>query len=371
VPPLRIVYVLTSLGVGGAERQVAALASSMSRRGHTVLFLVLRPRMAEELATDLPVIHLNLRKNPVSLIAAVFRARRVLLDPRPDLVHSHSFHANVFARLLRLTGAASRVLSTVHNVYEGGRLRMFAYRITDGLSLYTTAVSHAAAHRFIELKAVPQRKISVLANAIDLSEFTPDHVRRAETRTRMSAGGNFIWLAAGRLSPAKDYPTLLRAFAQLRASNPSARLWIAGQGTSGELAALEAAAASLNLTDQVSWLGLRRDLPALLDAADAFVLSSAWEGMPLVVAEAMAMEKPVVATDVGGVGELVAETGAIVPPQSAASLAEAMQTVMQQSVDLRRAQGHAARLRIQQHFNLERRSDEWEAFYQSLLKRNR
>jgi glycosyltransferase involved in cell wall biosynthesis len=187
----------------------------------------------------------------------------------------------------------------------------------------------------------------------------------------MAAGGNFIWLAAGRLSPAKDYPTLLRAFAQLRASNPSARLWVAGQGTKATLEALEAAAASLNLTEQVSWLGLRRDLPALLDAADAFVLSSAWEGMPLVVAEAMAMKKAVVATDVGGVRELVGEAGAIVPPHNPEFLAEAMQSVMHQPAELRRAQGFAARLRIQQHFNLDSRADEWEALYLDLLKRAR
>ena len=371
MPPLRIVYVLTSLGVGGAERQVAALGRSMSRDGHAVSLLVLRPPLAEELDTALPIIHLNLRKNPFSLAAALFRARRVLLDLHPDLVHSHSFHANIFARLLRLAGASPVVLSTVHNIYEGGRLRMLAYRVTDGLSLHTTAVSQAVAQRFIERKAVPLRKISVLTNAIDLSEFTPDHIRRAETRTRMAAGENFIWLAAGRLSPAKDYPTLLRAFAQLRTSNPSTRLWMTGQGTRAELDALEAAAASLNLTERVSWLGLRRDLPALLDAADAFVLSSAWEGMPLVVAEAMAMEKPVVATDVGGVRELVAEAGLIVPPHSPKSLAEAMQSVMHQSNELRQAHGHAARLRIRQHFNLDSRTDEWESFYQDLLERAR
>ena len=314
--PLRIVYVLTSLGVGGAERQVAALAECMKRRGHAVSFVVLRPRLDEEVATALPVLHLDLRKSPGSLFAALGRARATLLDLRPDIVHSHSFHANIFARLLHLTGSAPAVVSTIHNVYEGGNVRMLAYRLTDTLSRHTTAVSHAAARRFVEMKAVPRRKISVVTNAIDLARFAPDLARRTVTRDRMLAGEEFIWLAAGRLTPAKDYPNLLHAFAQARVRSPRTSLWIAGQGTSAELAGLEALAASLHLEKSVRWLGLCRDLIGLYDAADGLVLSSAWEGLPLVVAEAMAMEKPVVATDVGGVRELIGECGSIVPAQN-------------------------------------------------------
>ena len=181
---MRIVYVLNSLGMGGAERQVLALAGRMARRGHTVALLVLRPKLAEEWPTSFDVCRLEMKRNPASLLAGLMKGRRFLLEFHPDLVHSHSFHANIMARLLKVFVPATTVLSTVHNVYEGGWLRMTAYRLTDGLSSRTTLVSEEAARRYLRLKAVPQRKCLVLANGIDAAEFAPDPERRARMRGR-------------------------------------------------------------------------------------------------------------------------------------------------------------------------------------------
>jgi glycosyltransferase involved in cell wall biosynthesis len=121
----------------------------------------------------------------------------------------------------------------------------------------------------------------------------------------------------------------------------------------------------------VHWLGLRDDMPGLLDAADAFVLSSAWEGMPLVVAEAMAMEGPVVATEVGGVGELVGTAGVMVAPKNPRALAAAMLGVMRMTEEQLRTMGLAARERIRQQFDMNAIADEWHAFYSQLLKQQR
>jgi glycosyltransferase involved in cell wall biosynthesis len=364
---MQIVYLLTSLGIGGAERLTLALGEHMRERGHAVAVFTLRPRLDEEWPTTLPVFRLGMRKTPASFPAATMRARRYLHDLQPELIHSHGFHANIFARLLKLLVVQPKIISTIHNVYEGGGLRMCAYRCTDPLSRRTTAVSEAVAGRFIALRAVPARKCTVIANAIDLAGLSPDHTRRRDTRASFAAGSNFIWLAAGRLTPAKDYPNLLRAFAHLRGSQPQTQLWIAGEGSEAQLAGLEALAADLGLAHTVRWLGLRRDLPALLDAADGFVLSSAWEGMPLALAEAMAMEKPVVATDVGGVRELVGETGILVASHDPEQLAEAMRSVMAQAGEDRSARVSAARLRIQQNFSMETRAEEWEFLYRQIL----
>ena len=119
--------------------------------------------------------------------------------------------------------------------------------------------------------------------------------------------------------------------------------------------------------DQVRRLGARRDIPALLGAADGFVLSSAWEGMPLAVGEAMAMEKPVVATDVGGVRELVGETGVIVPAKDSGALAEAMLAMMRRPAEARAEMGRAARERILNSFGMDAKADEWEALYLSVI----
>jgi glycosyltransferase involved in cell wall biosynthesis len=109
-------------------------------------------------------------------------------------------------------------------------------------------------------------------------------------------------------------------------------------------------------------------MSALLDAADGFVLASAWEGMPLALGEAMAMEKPVVATDVGGVRELVGETGLIVQARNPVALAEAMLELMRRSVADRCALGVAGRRRIQDNFSMDAKADEWEALYRDILK---
>jgi glycosyltransferase involved in cell wall biosynthesis len=106
----------------------------------------------------------------------------------------------------------------------------------------------------------------------------------------------------------------------------------------------------------------------LLDAADGFVLSSAWEGMPLAVGEAMAMEKPVVATDVGGVHELLGDCGILTPARNPDALAAAMLEVMRKPEVVRQARGYAARERIAGHFSMDAKADEWEALYISLLR---
>jgi glycosyltransferase involved in cell wall biosynthesis len=365
---MRIVYLLSSLGVGGAEKQALALADRMAARGHTVALLVLMPRLEVEWPTTIPSLHLNVRKTPGSILAGFKRGRAFLREFRPNVVHSHSFHANIFARLLRLVAPPFVVFSTVHNVYEGGWRRMLAYRLTDPLSRRTVAVSQAAADRFIRMGALPRHKCSVILNGIDAHEFAPNEERCARVRVEIGVSeakeeAEFIWLAVGRLAPAKDYPNLLHAFAEVRSGRGDARLWIAGDAAVGQIAALQQLLNEYELRDSVRWLGLRRDVPALLDAADGFVSGSAWEGMPLAVGEAMAMAKPVVATDVGGVRELLGDAGLIAPAKDSAALAKAMIATMGQTREALAARGRAARQRIVDHFSMDATADKWETLY--------
>jgi glycosyltransferase involved in cell wall biosynthesis len=366
---MRIAYILTSLGIGGAERQVIAIGERFAARGHSIKLIVLRPRLAEEWPTHLEVHYLGMSKSPLSFIAGLVRARRILRRFQPEIIHSHGFHSNIFARLLCLIGASPEPISTIHNVYEGGPLRMFAYRLTDPLSRLTTAVSSAAAERFVKLKSVPSQKCVVITNGVDTDEFSPDHDRRARVRFESVVHDAFLWFAAGRIVPAKDYSNLLRAFALVREESRAAELWIAGEHAYAEESArIRQLTSELQIEDSTKFLGLRRDLPALLDAADAFVLSSAWEGLPLALAEAMAMGKPVVATDVGGVRELVGDAGTLVPAGNSHALATAMLQVTADSVELRAGQGRAARRRIVAQFSIAAKTLEWEALYASLLK---
>jgi glycosyltransferase involved in cell wall biosynthesis len=366
---MRIGLVITTLGMGGAERQALAVGERLTERGHTVQLLVLGRAVHDEWPTKLPVTRLGMRKNPFSFLHALWQARRWLKSFRPRLLHSHCFHSNLFARCLKLLSPRIVVVNTVHNVWEGGWLRMMAYAMTDRLVRQTTAVSQAAAERYVCMGAVKSARMRVLANGIDVEEFAPSAERREAMRAAMEVSGEFIWMTAGRLAPAKDLPNLLRAFELVAAKKFEARLWIAGEG--GDREALQELAASLGLEERVRWLGLRRDLPALLDAADGFVLASAWEGMPLVLGEAMAMEKPVAATGVGGVRELVGFAGCVVEAKDPRLLADAMLGLMKLSPKERQQVGRLARERVASCFSIESRVLAWEQIYWSLVEEER
>jgi len=351
---MRIAYMLTSLGIGGAEKQAIAIAERMAARGHEAMLLVLRPPEQHEWPTNLQVHRIGIRKTIQSIVSGMFRARRILRSFKPDLVHSHTFPANMMARLLRATGAAPLILSTIHNTWEGGSHRTFAYRVTDPFSFHTTAVSQPIGDRYIQIKATPRGKISVLTNGIDTEIFDP-----ALPSKTPSPHDEFVWLAAGRDVPAKDFDTLLVAFQVVRAAAPEAQLRIAGKPSAQRADTTGAG---------VEWLGISDDMPRTLAACDAFVLSSAWEGMPLVIGEAMAMEKPVVAFDVGGVRELLGETGLIVSSRNSAALAQAMLRIIRTPENERTEIGKAARRRIVQKFDMDAKADEWESLYTRLLR---
>lgn len=365
---MRIVYVLNSLAVGGTERLVVGLARRMAARGHAVALVVLRPQEPDGFSTNLDVVHLNI-EGSTSLRGGLRRGTSFLRRFRPDIIHSHNFHGNMLGRAFRLMDRRAALVSTIHNVYEGGWLRMMAYRLSDRLADRTTAVSDAVAEQYVATKAVSRSKCAVVTNGIETGEFVPDAERRRAMRQQMGVRDEFVWLCIARNTAAKDIPNLLQAFGKAWGHEPGMELWMVGPDTStgAQRAMYALSTMPTEVLDSLRRLGPRRDIPALLDAADGFVLSSAWEGMPLAVGEAMAMEKPVVATDVGGVRELVGDAGVVVAAKDSNALAEAMLAMMQRSAEERAAMGRAGRERILAQFSMDRKADEWETLYLSVI----
>ncbi len=355
-------YVLTTLGIGGAEKQVIGLAQRMAASGHTVALLVLKHADCEEWPVKLPVMRLNMTKSVSGIGNGLRFAAKFLSVFRPDIVHSHTFPANVFGRMLRFYGVKCLLVNTIHNVYEGQWHRMQVYRLTDRMADRVTAVSTSVYDRFVHERAVTRSKFSVITNGIDTIEFSPDTGLRKRARRDRAPKATFVWLAIGRLAPAKDYPNLLRAFARVRSVFPEAKLWIAGEG---DFRALELSGEVRKTYEDgaVEFLGLRRDIRELLSAADGFVLSSAWEGMPIALGEAMAMEKVVVATDVGGVREMMGEAGLLAPARNSDALAEAMLETMARDAKSNAEMGRAARARIVLLFSMTAKAVEWERSY--------
>jgi len=288
---------------------------------------------------------------------------------RPQILHSHMFHANLAARLVRLFCPVPVVISTLHSVAEssretkGVRLRDFAYRLTDPLADMVTAVSEAVADRHRSHGAVRAAKLRVIPNGVDTSRYRPDPARRERARRELGIEERFVWLAAGRLLWKKDYASLLRAFAR----RPDEVLLLAGEGPEGDR--LRQQARELGVDSRARFLGTREDLPALMNAADGFVLSSMFEGMPLVLLEAGASGLPIVATRVGGNAEVLPpeQRGWLVPPQKPAALARGMLRVLTMTEEERRATGVAARNFVLAHYLMDSVLDRWEDLYRRLL----
>lgn len=361
---MRILLLITGLGVGGAERQIVDLADKLISCGHDVLIValtglvVVRP-ISEEIKVEL----IQMNKTVAGFALAYMRLRKIVKAFLPDVIHSHMVHANLLARLLRLTLRFPKLICTAHSTNEGGRLRMLAYRLTDSLADLSTNVSEEAVAAFVTQGAVaPGRMISV-PNGIDTDRFIMDRLAGELIRTQMGAGPNLgIILAVGRLTEAKDYPNLLHAYAVLYISNPKTQLWIVGEGKLR--LDLENLANILGLSNCVRFLGVRHDVPSLMSAADVFVLSSAWEGFGLVVAEAMACECVVVATDCGGVQEVLGDAGYLVKPRNSAALEQALQSALELSAIESATLGHAARRRVIERYALNLVAERWLQIYE-------
>jgi glycosyltransferase involved in cell wall biosynthesis len=366
----RLLFVITSLIYGGAEAQLVALALGFARAGwqvRVVCMTPLGPRAQDLQSAGVPVDSLQMQPGRPSL-RAFLRLVQIIRSFRPSLVHSHMVHANLLARLARPLAQVPVLVCTAHNIREGGRWRETAYRLTDPLCDLTTQVSQAGLRRYLEVGAIAPGRGIFMANGVDTARFKPDAEARVALRQAMGAQESFVWLAVGRFTQAKDYPSLLRAFAEVTQSNPQARLWLVGQGEL--LEPMRQLAHSLGLAERVQFLGARKDVPALMNAADAYVMSSAWEGMPMVLLEAAAVGLPILATDVGGNREVVHEgcSGWLVPPQDSGRLARAMQLVTQTSEQERKNMGMAGRALVVAKHDLTRVIQDWEEVYVRLLQ---
>jgi glycosyltransferase involved in cell wall biosynthesis len=371
---MKICLLSTSMGMGGAEQQLLSAAREIRLRGHEVLIVSLTPLGPMGLEAR----NLGIRTESLDMPRGIpdprglIRLIRLLRSWRPDVLHSHMVHANLMARVLRLFVPIPAMVATIHNIYEGGRMRMVAYRLTNSLVDQITIVSEAAADRFVKDGIVPRELLKVVPNGVDTDLFRDvSEGTRASLRRSLRLDRQFVWLAVGRFESQKDYPNMLRGFVRIHERYPESVLLLAGGGSlQGET---EALAQSLGLSDWVRFLGFRPDVSKLMSAADGYVMSSAWEGMPVVLLEAAAAGLPIVATSVGGNHEVVrdGESGFLVPARDSDALAQAMVRLMELPEADRRTMGKRAREHVRTHYGLSRMVERWDEIYREVLARNR
>jgi len=363
---MRLLFLITGLGLGGAEKVVCDLADQMILIGHTVKIAYLTGEaLVKPTCPQIELIPLKL--NSISnLLSASKRYKKLVKGYKPDVIHAHMIHANIFARLNRIGCKVPKLICSAHSSNEGGRLRMLAYRYTHTLSDLTTNVSINASNNFETLGAVPLSGIKTIYNGIDLTKFDKKEIHTTLKKELNISDSTPIFLAVGRFNVAKDYPNLLNAFSILKKTayfkHKQPKLLIAGDG---ELRSeLELLVKNLDLQSNVLLLGKRDDIPVLLNMSDFFVLSSKHEGLPTVVIEAMACGTFVISTDCGGSAEIMGDTGILVPPQNSEALAEALKEAVNKTPLEIQENNFKARQRVEELFSLEKSVQNWLKLYE-------
>lgn len=357
---MKILYVITGLGQGGAERVVCDLADEMYKRGNKVKIAYLTGEILTSPAhKEIELIKINLN-SIIALPVAYLNLSKLIKNYKPDIVHAHMIHANLLTRLIRLTTPIHRLICTAHSANEGGRLRMFFYRITHNLGDVMTNVSNFASNIYIEKMAVPRKEIITVYNGIDFTRFKYDKFAKKNIQKELNIDSETkILLAVGRFHPAKNYFNLINAFKILKEkSSIPFCLLIAGDG---ELRPqLEKLIIDLELEENIILLGRRNDIPKLMSACDIFVLSSNYEGLPTVLIEALACQAHVVSTDVSGAREIVGEDfGRVVKINDSHALANAIHDISLNNTS-RNVLGNTY---VNQKFNLDIVADNWISIY--------
>ncbi len=370
----------TNLGKGGgAEEQVMLLSLGLRVRGWCLKIVSLlppSPLSAELENSDIPIASLGMRRG-VPDPRAIFRLIRELRAFRPDVVHCHMPQANLLARAVRPLHSIPVVISTLHSLTmervngSSGRSLEIAHGLTDRFSDLTTVICRAGVQRCVAGGAVPSGRITVVHNGVNTADYQPNADTRRRMRQELGVDDLFVWLAVGRFTPAKAFPDLIRASVKMfeRSSQPAVLL-ICGQGQLEEQ--IRSLVRECGIDCHVRFLGLRRDIPQIMNAADGFVMSSHLEGLPMTLLEASATGLPMVATAVGGNPEIVLDgkTGFVVQPRDVDSLAVAMERMMNLSASERNAMSDAGRAHALERFDVESILDRWERLYSELIARN-
>jgi glycosyltransferase involved in cell wall biosynthesis len=344
-----IVHLTLGLEVGGQEKLLVEFAKQADRDRFALHFVSLTtagPIADEILATGWPVTALQLRDGLRP--EAVPRLARLFARLRAGVIHTHDERPNIYGGPAAwLVGA--RCIHTRHSqgASLSARQRLLVRAASETNDVFV-CISRDSARQAIH-QGIAARRVAVIPNGIDLARFA----YRGPNPT-----GPAVIVA--RLAPEKDLGTLIEAAALLRARVPDFRLEIAGDGPCR--AQWEAQAAPLG--DTVRFLGMVRDVPALLERARLFVLSSVTEGISLTLLEAMARGLPIVATRVGGNPEVVADgqTGLLVAARQPAALAEAIAKCWTQP-GLCAKMSEAARERVEMRFNVRLMTSAYERLY--------
>ncbi|MDP8923315.1 MAG: glycosyltransferase family 4 protein [Chloroflexota bacterium] len=371
--PARVLHVISGCTVGGCEQHVLALLSRLDRRRYEP-WLAYFEAEPDEAAPMAPLFRaagvrtVNLLARRRTDPAAFVRLAGLIRRGGFDLVHTHSFRTELGTVLAtRVMADRPRLVRTAHNLddfYTRPRYRGLA-RAASRSADRLVAISDAVATFLRRDAGLPGERIERIYYGLDATPYRPD----VPPPSRRAAGARPTLGVLARLAPQKGHRVLFDALPSVVAAVPNVLARIVGHEELSTVEELRAYAVGRGIADSVSFEGFRADVPELLADLDVFVLPSLWEGFGLVLLEAMAAGRPVVASAVGPIPEIVVngETGLLVPPGDPDALARAVVRVLRDP-DLAARLGRAGRARVEAEFGLDGMVARTEALYQDLLR---
>jgi glycosyltransferase involved in cell wall biosynthesis len=369
---IRVAYLIDSLHRAGAQKHLAQLVSRLDHTRFTaeVVTLLRDGPVADELrARGIPVASLQLGRlyAPRGLAGLVRLAKR-LRALGVDILHTYLVSANVYGTLAgRMAGVPALITTRRDTGFSRNwRLGLVERWLINPHVDRVVAVSPAVAARTRREHGLTPDRVVTIENGVDLESWDPRRHRREESRRdwRLAPEDVAVGVVA-HLSPIKGHQDFLRAAARIAGRVPQTRFFLIGDGPLR--ASLTALAAASGIGDRVVFTGERDDVGRLLAMLDLVVVPSHTEGMSNALLEAMAMARPVLATDVGGNPDVVEDgrTGQLVPPGDAAALAAAMLELIE-SPEAAAEMGRAARRAVAERFSLERMVSRYEQLYAGL-----
>ena len=364
--PVRLLLVVDSLEVGGAERHVVELAVALRRRGYEVAVAcsVAGELLGELRDANIPIHQLlrRLMKRRLS-VAFAWRLRRLLRRERFDLVHAHIYASTAAAAIATLGVGVPLVITEHTEASWQGRRERWISRWVYRRARNIIAVSTPIERRLIERDGVPPERVTLIPNAVIPASGNPPDL--ADTLPDGWLERPLVGVVA-RLQPEKGVAIFLKAAAHASKVSPEARFLVVGDGPLRE--ELLDLVGHVGLRERVHFLGYRVDAQRLIGLLDVLVVPSLTEGSPLIVLEAMAAGVPVVASAVGGIPDQVrhGEEGVLVPPDDPNALAGALGALLEDPALARRL-GEAGRRRTENEFSHEALVRRIEAIYCAAL----
>jgi glycosyltransferase involved in cell wall biosynthesis len=359
---IRIAFLVRGLNIGGAQRQLMALARSLDKTGFNVTVLTLYsggPLLHDLHGTGVRVIPLY-KKGRWDLIGFFLRLGNVCRNLRPDLLHSYLPGQNVISALLKpllpQINIVGGIRSAGHDPIEHDWVSMLTFRIQSLLSPFADLIifNSDAGQRFHVARGVAASRTIVIHNGIDILRFSDDKRRGLKLRSSWQVPeGALLIGVVGRIVPVKDHATFLRAVSILAHSRPEAKFVCIGSGPQKYVRILHDLAVELGLEKKIIWPGeLIEDLCNAYNAIDIYCSSSQAEGTSNAILEAMACGVPCVVTDVGDSRAIVGDTGVVVRSCNPLALADGLEQMARRLAQDPQL-GLAARQRVVARFSLD------------------